>query len=60
MPPASSSPWKRCSELREAGLIQDTGQRRDSTYGSEVMVCRITSKGSEAYEKAMKKAEANG
>lgn len=37
--------WKRCSELRHAGLIQDTGERRDSSAGSPQMVCAITPAG---------------
>jgi hypothetical protein len=39
--------WKRCSELRHAGLIVDTGERRDSSAGSPQMVCRITPAGLE-------------
>ena len=33
--------WKRCSELRAAGLIVRTGTKEGSC-GTEVMVCRIT------------------
>lgn len=40
--------WKRCSELRAMGLIEDTGDTRPSTAGSAMMVCRITSEGLEA------------
>lgn len=42
--------WKRCSELRHAGLIVDTNVRRDSSAGSPQMVCVITQKGLEALE----------
>jgi hypothetical protein len=38
-------PWKRCSELREMGLILPTGEHRVSTMGAEQRVCRITEKG---------------
>ena len=37
--------WKRCSELRHAGLIVDCGVRRDSSAGSPQMVCVITQAG---------------
>ena len=40
--------WKRCSELRHAGLIEDCGVRRDSSAGSPQMVCVITLAGLEA------------
>jgi hypothetical protein len=39
--------WKRCSELRQKGLIQDTGQEALSSAGSSMMVCRLTAKGAE-------------
>lgn len=32
--------WKRCSELRAAGLIVDTGETREGTRGRARMVCR--------------------
>jgi len=51
-PPASSSPWKRSSELREFGFIRDTGEREHSSFGANVMVCEITQKGIAAYEAA--------
>ena len=42
--------WKRCSELRHAGLIADCNVRRNSSAGSPQMVCVITAKGIEALE----------
>ena len=44
--------WKRCSELRHAGLIMDTKVRRDSSAGSPQMVCVITPEGRKALETA--------
>jgi hypothetical protein len=38
-------PWKRCSELREMGMIEPTGEKRWSTMGAEQRVCKITAKG---------------
>jgi hypothetical protein len=32
--------WKRCSDLRNADLIEPTGETRKSSAGSEAMVCR--------------------
>jgi hypothetical protein len=37
--------WKRCSDLRTMGLIQDTGTRRALTSGSQGIVCSITQLG---------------
>ena len=37
--------WKRCSDLRKAGLIVDTGLRRSSDSGHPQMVCAITDEG---------------
>jgi hypothetical protein len=39
--------WKRCSELRQKGLIEDTGNEAMSSAGSSMMVCRLTAKGAE-------------
>jgi hypothetical protein len=39
---------RRCSELRGAGLIADTGERRPTSTGSMAMVCRITGPGAAA------------
>ena len=39
--------WKRCSELRSAGFIIDTQQTRESSAGSQMMVCAITEEGRE-------------
>jgi hypothetical protein len=43
--------WKRCSELREAGLIRANGETRLSTASEQQMVCVITPKGIELLEK---------
>lgn len=43
--PATSCYWKRCSELREAGLIVPTGETRQGRAADEQMVCRITDTG---------------
>lgn len=40
--------WKRCSELRQAGLIRPTGETRLSTAGEAQQVCAITQAGREA------------
>jgi len=37
--------WKRCSELRQLGLIVTSGTTRDSSTGSAMQVCRITGAG---------------
>lgn len=37
--------WKRCSELRQAGYISDTGRTRTSVAGEQRMVCEITAAG---------------
>ena len=37
--------WKRCSDLRTIGLIQDLGIRRALLSGSQGIVCGITQKG---------------
>tara|TARA_R110002126_G_scaffold192824_2_gene341093 strand:- start:246 stop:590 length:345 start_codon:yes stop_codon:yes gene_type:complete len=34
--------WKRCADLRNQGLIQDLGIRRELSTGSQGMVCAIT------------------
>jgi hypothetical protein len=39
--------WKRCSELRHKGLIEWTGETRDSTAGSAMKVCTLTQAGAE-------------
>jgi hypothetical protein len=39
--------WKRCSELRAKGLIEDTGNTRLSSAGSAMRVCRLSAKGAE-------------
>ena len=40
--------WKRCSDLRTLGLIQDTGTRRAVSSGSQAIVCSITQDGLDA------------
>jgi hypothetical protein len=37
--------WKRCSDLRTMGLIQDLGIRRGVSSGSQAIVCVITQAG---------------
>jgi hypothetical protein len=37
--------WKRCSDLRTAGLIHDLGIRRALSTGSQGIVCAITQSG---------------
>ncbi len=37
--------WKRCSDLRTLGLIEDLGIRRTLTSGSQGIVCGITQQG---------------
>lgn len=37
--------WKRCSELRQAGLIAVTGETRASSVGEQQQVCAITEAG---------------
>lgn len=37
--------WKRCSELRQAGLIADSSRTRQSLAGEQRMVCVITAAG---------------
>lgn len=37
--------WKRCSELRNMGLIQPTGLHQHSSAGAEQRVCVITDAG---------------
>ena len=37
--------WKRCSELRQQGYIEPTGQTRESSVGEWQQVCRVTEAG---------------
>lgn len=37
--------WKRCSDLRTAGLIHDLGIRRALSSGSQGIVCAVTQSG---------------
>lgn len=43
--------WKRCSELRQAGMIEVTGETRASTAGRLQNVCVITLEGIKALNK---------
>lgn len=45
---ASSEYAKRCSELRQAGYIEATGDERTGGSGQSRIVCRITTKGEQA------------
>lgn len=40
-----SCPWKRCSELREDGFLEDTGTTRLTQQGSPAKVWRMTDAG---------------
>ena len=40
--------WKRCSDLRRLGLIEDAATMRETSSGVNAMVCRITQQGLEA------------
>ena len=37
--------WKRCSDLRNEDMIEDTGETRLSSSQMQTMVCRITDRG---------------
>ena len=39
--------WKRLSELRQGGYIEDTGRTKASSVDEQQRVCRMTSKGIE-------------
>lgn len=34
--------WKRCSDLRRAGIIEPTGETRPGRSGEQQRVCRLT------------------
>lgn len=34
--------WKRCSDLRKAGIIEPTGETRTGKSGEQQRVCRLT------------------
>lgn len=44
--------WKRCSDLRRLGFIEDCKVRRAGSSGSEMMVCVFTPAGFEAWQDA--------
>jgi hypothetical protein len=46
------SDTRRCSELRAAGLIAPTGQKRKTRTKSDAMVCAITDAGRKALYRA--------
>jgi hypothetical protein len=46
-----STYWRRCGELRDLGLIEDTGKTRPGRAGVSRMICRITNAGHEALAK---------
>lgn len=46
--PLTSEYAKRCSELREAGYLEPTGEERRGAAGMARMVCRITDAGRDA------------
>lgn len=48
--------WKRCSELRASGMIDDTGERRVGSAGAEVMVCRMPLEVASAFLEARREA----
>ena len=37
--------WKRCSDLRKAGIIEATGDTRPGASGEQQRVCRLTAFG---------------
>jgi hypothetical protein len=37
--------WKRCSDLRRAGLIEDCGLRAQTSSGCKAMICKVTAEG---------------
>ena len=42
--------WKRCSDLRSAGYIVNTGKTRIGSAGSAQMICAITPEGLKALD----------
>lgn len=49
--PTMSCWWKRCSELRTAGLIADTGKRRPGVAGDPRIACAITARGLDEFRR---------
>ena len=43
---------RRCVDLRRYGLIEPTGEKRQSTFGNLAMVCRVTPDGIAALRQA--------
>lgn len=41
--------WHRCGDLRDDGLVMDTGQTRAGSSGEERMVCVITEEGTRVW-----------
>ena len=46
-----SSPWKRCSELRQWGWLAPTGETRETLSGCQAEVCSLSAPGWESYLK---------
>lgn len=44
--------WKRCSDLRRLGYIEDAATTRETLSGVLAMVCRVTQTGLEALNEA--------
>jgi len=52
-----SAYWMRCSQLRKAGYIKDTGRTKVGLGGTPVIICKITTAGRKHLAK-MNKARA--
>lgn len=48
--------WKRCSELRQEGLIKPTGKTWKSSCGEDMQTCEITPAGIETLHKLTNQA----
>lgn len=51
--PVRSCYWKRCSELRQMGLIEPTDQRRNGDAGVQRIVSVVTEKGIHVYKRVL-------
>lgn len=40
-----STPWRRCGELRDLGVLADTGRRRPTSLGADAVVWALTDLG---------------
>ena len=54
---AASTPWKRCSELRQWHYISPTGRTRTTQSGCQADVCAMTPEGREIWERVVVPAE---